>query len=222
MALAWDAGAMSDRSGHQRVGTSYDAVAAEYAARFGDELTQKPLDRALLGALVDETPVGSTIVDLGCGPGHVAGWLADRGVASVGIDLSPAMVEIARRSHPRAAFREGDLLSLPAGDAEFGAAIAFYSIIHLDPRDLGSAFSEVRRVLRPSGRFLVAFHAGSERRHLADWHGHAVDLDFQFLEPTTVIEALQRQGFRVQAEMKRRNYPTEVESLRAYVLAQRG
>jgi ubiquinone/menaquinone biosynthesis C-methylase UbiE len=115
---------------------SYDAVAEEYAIGFRDELTSKPLDRALLACLVEQAEDGVPIADLGCGPGHVAAWLADRGVATVDIDLSPAMIAVARRKYPQVEFREGDFLELPAADGEFAAVVAFYSIIHLESGQL--------------------------------------------------------------------------------------
>jgi SAM-dependent methyltransferase len=206
---------------HDRIRQSYDAVASAYAALFGDELAYKPLDRALLTALIEQREEATPIADLGCGPGHVAAWLADHGVAAVGIDLSPQMIEIGRREHPQVDFREGDFLSLPASDAEFGAVVSFYAIIHLEPSELGRAFQEVLRTLRPSGLFLVAFHVGSEVRHLTDWRGHAVDMDFRFFEPETVVETLGESGFVVEARMERTNYPEEGDTRRGYVLARR-
>lgn len=53
-------------------------------------------------------------------------------------------------------FREGDLLALPAGDGEFDAAVALYSVIHLAADELRPAFTEMRRVLRPDGTLLPA------------------------------------------------------------------
>src|SRR5262245_42108156 len=58
--------------------------------------------------------VHGTVVDLGCGSGVWAGALSDAGYDVVGIDLSPAMVRLARRTAPKALFRRGSL---------FGAAI---------------------------------------------------------------------------------------------------
>jgi len=46
------------------------------------------------------------------------------------------MIAAGRRDYPQVEFREGDFLKLPAQDGEFGAAIAFYSIIHLEPAEL--------------------------------------------------------------------------------------
>jgi SAM-dependent methyltransferase len=206
---------------HHSTGRSYDAVAEEYAAGFGDELAGKPLDRALLACLAEQAEGGAPIADLGCGPGHVAAWLAGRSVTAVGIDLSPGMIAAGRREYPAVEFREGDLLELPAADGEFAAAVAFYSIIHLEPGELRWAFDEIRRVLRPGALFLVAFHIGSEVRHLAEWWGHAVDVDFRFFQPPDIAEAMERAGFRVEMRLERVSYPGEVETRRAYLLARR-
>ncbi len=206
---------------HHSVRLSYDTVAEEYAAGFRDELAGKPLDRALLACLAEQAGDGAPVADLGCGPGHVAAWLDGRGVAAVGIDLSPGMIAAGRRDYPQVEFREGDLLALPAADGEFAAAVALYSIIHLEPGQLGGAFEEIHRVLRPGGLVLVSFHAGSEVRHLDQWWGHAVDVDFRFFEPPDIADAIERSGFRTEMRLDRVSYPGEVETRRAYLLARR-
>jgi SAM-dependent methyltransferase len=205
---------------HHSVRKSYDTVAEQYAAGFRDELAGKPLDRALLASLAEQAG-GAPIADLGCGPGHVAAWLAGRGVAAVGIDLSPAMIAVGRRDYPAVEFREGDLLELPAAEGEFAAAIAFYSIIHLRPAELRRAFGEIHRVLRPGGLSLVSFHIGSGVRHLDEWWGHPVDVDFRFFEPPEIADVIERAGFRAEMRLERVSYPGEVETRRAYLLARR-
>jgi hypothetical protein len=76
-------------------------------------------------------------------------------------------------------------------------------------------------VLRPGEPFLVAFHIGSEVRHLAQWLGHEVDVDFRFSEPPDIAEAMERAGFRVQMRLERLSYPEEVQTRRGYLLARR-
>jgi SAM-dependent methyltransferase len=213
---------MPDIPHHDTVRRSYDTVAGDYANHLRDELAHKPLDRALLAALLEQTGPDVPIADLGCGPGHVSGWIADQGGVPVGIDLSAGMIERARTEHPQVEFRVGDLLGLPAVDGEFGAVLALYSIIHLEPDDVVVAFAEIHRVLRPGGRALISFHVGTEVRHFAEWWGHAVDIDFRFLEPQRVTELLERAGFVVEARLERTNHPEEVETRRAYLLARRG
>ena len=211
---------MSEPASKEALRRSYDEVADDYAAHFGAELAHKPLDRALLRALV-ELAGGSPIADIGCGPGHVSAFLAGLGLSAVGIDLSSRMIALGRRDHPEAEFRQGDFLSLPATDGEFGAAVALYSIIHLQPDDLCAAFVEVHRVLRSSGALLVSFHVGSEVRHLDNWWGHEVDIDFRFLECEKVVSILNKSGFTVGATLERASYPEESPTRRAYVLAHR-
>ena len=206
---------------HESTRRSYDAVAGAYADGLRDELAGKPLDRALLTALVEQTPAGATVGDLGCGPGHIAGWLAAHSATAIGFDLSAGMVEVARREQPGAEFRVGDLLSLPAADGEFGAVIAFYSIIHLAPGELPAALAEMYRVLRPGGLALLTFHIGTEVRHFTEWLGQDVDVDFRFYPPDDVIAALEGAGFTVTARLERTAYPAEVSTRRAYLLATR-
>jgi SAM-dependent methyltransferase len=197
-------------------------VAGEYADGFRDELAHKPLDRALLSSLIEQAGDGAPVADLGCGPGHVTGWLARHGAAAVGVDLSDGMIAIARRDHPEAEFRPGDLLRLPARDGEFAAVAALYSVIHLGPGELPRACAEIHRVLRAGGLALVSFHIGSEVRHFTEWWGHQVDLDFRFLETPDVARAMEGAGLAVEARLERISYPGEVDTRRGYLLGRRG
>ena len=212
---------MDQPAPHEGVRRSYDAVAENYAASFAAELEGKPLDRALLASLLEEAGPSARVADIGCGPGHVTSWLARRGAAAVGIDLSPGMVAVGRREHPEAEFRPGDFLALPAADGEFSAAIAFYSLIHLEPGELAPALREIRRVLAPGGAVLVSFHVGSDVVHRDEWLGQPVDVDFRFLEMADVTAAMEAAGLTIQMRLERAAYPGEVATTRGYVLARR-
>lgn len=120
--------------------TSYDCVAGEYTTDVAGELAGKPLDRALFAVFAEQVrPIGP-VRDAGCGPGHVAAFLAALGCAVDGVDLSAGIVAEARRLYPPApasaggppglAFRGGDLRALPAPDGAYGGVVAFYSVIH--------------------------------------------------------------------------------------------
>jgi ubiquinone/menaquinone biosynthesis C-methylase UbiE len=146
---------------------SYDAVADEYVNRIFDELKDKPLDRELLDRISREMGSGGTTCDMGCGPGHVARYLHDRGVPVVGLDLSAALVACARRLNPGIEFHQGNMLALHFGNETFRAIVAFYSIIHVPRILLPKALSEFWRVLQPGGALLLAFHVGDETKHLA-------------------------------------------------------
>ena len=59
--------------------SSYDRVADEYVRRIADELRDKPLDRELLDRFAASVGSGGPACDMGCGPGHVARYLRERG-----------------------------------------------------------------------------------------------------------------------------------------------
>ncbi|MGI8563874.1 MAG: class I SAM-dependent DNA methyltransferase [Candidatus Dormibacter sp.] len=201
---------------------SYDAAASEYAAHIYDELRHKPLDRRLLDELVQEVNCRGTVCDIGCGPGHVARYLREGGVEVTGIDLSPRLIEAARRLNPGIRFEVGDMRSLEVPDAAFAAVVAFYSLIHFDTEQLRQAVRELRRILRPDGVLLASFHRGSERRHVEDLWGVDVNLDFHFFEPDQINTMLTEEGLPVERITVRPPYiGFEVETERFYVSARR-
>jgi len=73
--------------------------------------------------------------------------------------------------------------------------------------------------LQRVGLLLVSFHLGTEVRHVDEWWGHDVDVDFRFLSALVVSEALERAGYAVEMQLERVAYPEESPTRRAYVLA---
>jgi SAM-dependent methyltransferase len=199
---------------------SYDRVADEYVLRIFEELKYKPLDRQLLDRFAAN--VRGPACDMGCGPGHVARYLHERGVDVCGFDLSPAMVERAGRLTPGIEFRHGDMMALDAPDC-FGAGIAtFYSLIHVPRHDLARALRELLRLLRPGGLLLLAFHIGDDVVHLDEWWGQKVDIYFYFFRPDEMAGHLAAAGFEIEEIIERKPYPdVEHQSRRAYIFARR-
>ncbi len=212
--------------GEQRtdqVQAGYDRLAEEYARHIYDELRHKPLDRQLLDRFAKNFNGGGMVCDLGCGPGQVARYLHDRGVAVCGMDLSPGMVEKARQLNPDIEFLEGNMLALPVDDHEWAGIAAFYAIVNFPPGDLLPVMREMHRALQPGGRLLMSFHVGEEIEHVEDLWGCAVSLDFYFFRTEQVTSALRAAGFDVEEVVERGPYAPEVEyqSRRAYIFARK-
>ena len=206
----------------QHLQESYDRVAGEYVARIYDELQHKPLDRQLLDRLAERVRDLGPVCDLGCGPGQVAVYLHGRGVDVCGIDISPGMVEQARRLNPGLPFHQGDMRALKVEDNAWGGIAAFYAVLHIPREELITTFREFRRVLRPGGWLLLTFHIGEEIRHLDAWWGEQVDLDFLFFRTDEMVDYLDAAGFAVAEVIEREPYPdVEVPTRRAYIFAQK-
>lgn len=99
--------------------TSYDAVAESYADQLRDALAQAPHERAILATFAEQVrAVGDRpVADAGCGSGRMTAHLCGLGVDAFGIDLSPAMVAVARREHPGLRFEVGSMTDLEVADA---------------------------------------------------------------------------------------------------------
>ncbi len=200
--------------------TSYDRVADEYVRRIFDELQHKPLDRQLLDRFAANVRDVGPACDMGCGPGHVARYLHERNVQVYGVDLSVELVERARRLTPGVEFRRGDMMALDIPDESLVGIAAFYSLIHIPRADMVRALRELRRVLRPGGVFLLAFHIGDDAIHLDDWWGQKVCVDFFFFQSAEMTGYLASAGFEIEEVIEREPYPDiEHQSQRSYIFA---
>jgi SAM-dependent methyltransferase len=201
---------------------SYDRVAAEYTAQVYGELAHKPLDRALLDRLVAAVGDLGPICDLGCGPGQIARYLRDQGAPALGVDLSPGMVAEAQRLNPDIPFFQDNMLALQVVDESWGGIAAFYSIIHIPREQVVDALREMRRVLRPGGMLLLAFHRGGETVHADTFFELPVALDFLFFEAAEMEGYVRAAGFVAEETVERPPYPdVEHQSDRVYLFGRK-
>lgn len=135
----------------------YDELAEDW-----ETITTGPAkEHVVLPALESLLPdlAGTRVLDAGCGDGHYASWLADRGAEVVGVDVSEEMVAVARERHGDAAeFHRGDLDGTLAfaDDGAFDLVCCQHVFSHLPSLD--ATLSEFARVLRPGGDLVVASH----------------------------------------------------------------
>jgi ubiquinone/menaquinone biosynthesis C-methylase UbiE len=126
--------------------------------------------------LVDLAGVGpgDRVVDVGCGPGLFLRAAAERGATAVGVDPSVRMRRLALRRipaglRPAVTVVDGAAERLPLADGSATVAWAVASFHHWSDPDAG--LDEVRRVLAPGGRLLIAERLADQR----GWfRGHAL------------------------------------------------
>jgi SAM-dependent methyltransferase len=195
---------------------AYDAIAPEYAEKFGGDLERLELDRALLDFLA-ATAAGGLVLDAGCGPAQAGGYLAAQGARVLGLDLSAGMLASAVARHGALGFRaaRADLRQLPLAGRSCAGAASFYAVHHLPREDLPTALSEFGRVLAPGAVLLLATHEGTGEFTAED----RPDIRGTLYTGQELADALGRADFRSVRIRRREPLPHERQSGRIYATA---
>ncbi len=184
---------------------SYDTVAADYVRIVKEPAELDPLSRAMLGAFAEDVRAAGVgpVADMGCGPGKITAYLAALGMSVFGIDLSPRMIDLARRAYPDLTFSVGSMTEPPIGDGELGGILAYYSTHHTPPAELPLVFAEFHRTLAPGGRLMLAGHVGEDQLLCPTkaYGGHPVSYESHLVPPDRIAELLTRAGFALTARM---------------------
>lgn len=130
-------------------------------ARAGEDLVGE-------ARLVDAmAPRGAHILDAGCGPGRLGGYLAAAGHHVVGVDVDPALIEAAAQDHPGPRWLVGDLaeLDLPARGITdpFDVIVSAGNVMtFLAPSTRVEVLGRLRAHLGADGRAVIGFGAGRD------------------------------------------------------------
>jgi SAM-dependent methyltransferase len=121
----------------------------------------RPVFQKVGAEIAAVAPSGGAVLDVGCGPGHLANLLASRfGLDVTGLDIDVDMIDRAEKnacclpeSSPRPIFVVGSADLLPFDDATFDVVVSTLSVHHWSDPEAG--FCEIHRVLRPGGKALI-------------------------------------------------------------------
>src|SRR5215212_9445109 len=119
------------------VADGYDRMGAEFAT--WNSQRPRHARRSFLAEVLARLGEGSTVVELGCGPGTDAAELSV-GRRYVGIDLSSVQLSIAQRRVPHATFVLGDLTSMAFRPGSVDGVVAMYVLMHVPQEELGPTF----------------------------------------------------------------------------------
>ncbi|NJB86823.1 SAM-dependent methyltransferase [Lewinella marina] len=139
-----------------KIRQTYDQLAADFDAHIDDKPHNAYYDRPNTLSLLPEVE-GKHVLDAGCGPGKYAEILLERGARVTGCDLSPRMVELARRRNPNGGTFFVHDLANPLemlGEASCDVVLCALALHYL--RDWGPTIREFHRVLRPGGCLVLS------------------------------------------------------------------
>ena len=200
----------------ETVRDSYDRVADTYVSMDIGDLTRQPWLRAALGAFAEEVRGLGPVLDVGCGPGQVTAHLAGLGLDVRGVDLSPRMVEHARRRFPGLSYEVASATALDLAPASLGGVLGWWSLFNL-PRDvLPEVLAEFARALVPGGQALVGTHVGDgDIVRTEAYGGVPVSWTTHLWRPEALADLLVAAGLEIVVELR---FPPEPPSERHQVL----
>jgi SAM-dependent methyltransferase len=198
---------------------SYDRAADNYVAMAAGSLESRPWLRAPLAAFAEEVRGLGPVLDVGCGPGAVTAHLAGLGLAVSGVDLSPRMVEHARRLHPGLRFDVASATDLDLPPGSMGGLLGWWSLFNL-PRDvLPGVVASFARALVPGGQILLGTHVGDgDVVRTEAYGGVAVRWTTHLWRPEQLTAVLGAAGLEPVAELR---LPPTVEGRPQVLLAAR-
>lgn len=143
---------------------AFDAVAADYDRREADNPIRQLMRTRSLVTLETTFPEGSVLLDIGCGTGTEAIWLAQRGRTMFAVDSSPQMLEVLTRraaaagmQFPMRLLRAGDLSKLAdeLGEGSFDGAYSSFGALNTEP-SLEPPVAALARLVRPGGKVVLS------------------------------------------------------------------
>lgn len=147
----------------------YDRTAADWADKWYEDAGMLPL----LKGFMEYLPENPRVLDLCCGAGYESMRLAKLGADVVGIDLSPASIEIAKERNPQLEFYAGDMLEDYGYIGKVDGIACIAGLVHIHPDNARLAFERMAQVLKDGGYLLLVVRDGEgymerQSRHVID------------------------------------------------------
>ena len=185
------------------VRSSYDRVADNYVAMKMSDLAPEPWLRAALAAFAENVSGLGPVLDVGCGPGHISAHLAGLGVDVSGVDLSPKMIEHARRLYPGLRFAVASATELDLEAGSLGGILGWWSLFNL-PRDvLPDVLASFARALVPGGHALIGTHVGTGDVPRTEAYGDVpVTWTTHLWQPAQLVDLIAAAGLEPTAQLQ--------------------
>ncbi len=186
---------------------SYDRVADNYVEMVATtglgDIRVHPWLRAAMDVFADGVSGLGPVLDVGCGPGTVTAYLAERGLDVAGVDLSPRMIEHARRLYPECTFSVSSSTELDLAEASYGGLLGWWSLFNL-PRDiLPRVLSNFAQALVPQGQLIIATHVGDgDHPRTEAYGGVPVNWTTYRWQPEELSALVEKAGLHITAELR--------------------
>lgn len=168
----------------------YNTIAQDYAKKI--EEYPPEIERQKFKTLA---PPRGHILDVGCASGRDAGYFHNCGYEVVGIDLSDALLRIAKLNHPLVTFEHQDMRSLNFPEKSFDGIWASASLLHLKRDEVLPVLTSFYTLLKHGGIFFVSLREGEGEADVVDPLSYGNKRHYTFFTVSEFIALLTKAGF---------------------------
>ena len=134
--------------------------------------------------------IEGNILDIGCGPGRDSRYFEENGLFSIGIDITPEFIAMAKENSPGSEFSQMDARYLAFPEGRFDGVWACASLLHLPREDMPMAIGEAYRALKDGGLLFVSLKEGSGERYVGERY-------FSYYSENEITGILEDAGFTI-------------------------
>lgn len=183
-----------ERDPKQIVASGYDRITEAYlrlVGSMGPHVREK-----YLRALAERVPAGGCVLELGCGAGTPMTQALSARFRTIGLEISPNQLALARQNAPLASLLRGDMVRLPFRNRSFEAVAAFYSMTHVPRVEHASLLAGIARVLRPGGCAVLTMGSADNPDGIdEDWLG--APMFFSHFDGDRNVALVREAGFEI-------------------------
>lgn len=170
---------------------TYESAAEQYRARNADRSVVEEFVDQFISALS-----GDRVLDIGCGPGWESTTFSEHGFDTVGIDLTPAFLQMVQDTAPEISVARMDMRRLGFADESMDGLWACASFLHVPRSDAQSTLREFHRILRSGGTLALAVKQGEGEQTGSVYESD--ERQFIFYTVDDLHERLRNAGFAVE------------------------
>ena len=133
---------------------TYNKIAKKYDEEYGNDLSDAPYIDLFLSYIK-----GNKILDIGCGPGTLSKYIADKGYKVDAIDYSEEMIKIAKNKVKNVDFFQMDMRNITI-EKKYNGIMLAYSLFHISKQDVRDSLLKYHDILEDDGIMLIILQEG--------------------------------------------------------------
>ncbi|MCL2655042.1 MAG: class I SAM-dependent methyltransferase [Coriobacteriia bacterium] len=169
----------------------YDGIAAWYVETYYNDMS----DGEWLDVFCAAISTGSTIADVGCGPGQYARYFRLKGFEVFSVDISSEMLRVGKALDPQLRPVLSDINQLPFEGGSLDGLLIAYTLEHVKSEEIDEIVLELSRCLKPSGVIALMVKCGTGRYRFESSVLPGTGGFVQLWEPRGLSSIFEKHGF---------------------------